>query len=255
MLIKIQNYKVRKKHITKITVIFNVLLFLLLLHPLLEAKENKYELGFSVGTGAWPSDVFNYVEIQAKETFRGLYLGMDLLEQEIRLKPLYRLHFQYNISSSFAVEGEFGHQKGSYTADFSLTPRGIGARQQIEKHRLGWSVTSVMVNVVYLTREPGEMMIPYGFIGLGFCSVKGEYEEKEDYSIQIRSDIDLALKAGGGVCLYLSKNLPLALNLRGFIMVLGAYAFGYSSPYGGSDLIIEGWNLIWGVELSLKFRL
>ena len=240
----------------KIVAIFGGLIFFLMLHPFVEAQEKKYNFGFTIGICRWPSDAFDYMRVGAKPSFRKLYRSMNILEQDIRLKALYRLSFQYNLSSYFGLEAEVSHQRASYQVKFALIPRYEyeGLRIRYTKNRLSWSVSSIILNAIFQARKSEDNTVPYGFIGLGFCSVQGESEENEDYGIEIHSGLDLALKAGGGVSCYLPKILPLGINMKAFIMILGARMFGLFSPYGGGDVIIYGWNLIWGIELGLKYR-
>lgn len=245
----------------KIVTIFGGLIFFLMLHPFVEAKEKKYNFGFTIGICRWPSGAFDYMRVEPKPSFRNFYQSMNILEQDIRLKTLYRLSFQYNFSSYFGLEVEFGHQRASYKVTFYLRPKYPELPGNYTKDRLSWSVSSIILNAVFQARKSEKKIVPYGFLGLGLCSIQGEEEEREEYGIEIHSSLDLALKAGGGVSCYLPKILPLGFNLRAFIMVLGTRVSGFYSPYGGfyssyggSDIVLEGYNIIWGIELGLKYR-
>jgi len=245
----------------KIVAIFSGLIFFLMLHPFVEAKEKKYSFGFTIGTCWWPSYTFKYMRIHTNPSFSMFYREMSILEQEIKLKPLYRLSFQYNFNSYFGLEVEFGHQRASYKVTFYLRSQYPELPGNYTKNRLSWSVSSIILNAVFQARKSEKKIVPYGFLGLGLCSVQGGSEEDKDYGIEIHSSLDLALKAGGGVSCYLPKILPLGINLRAFIMVLGTRVSGFYSPYGGfyssyggSDIVLEGYNIIWGIELGLKYK-
>lgn len=214
----------------------------------------KYNFGFTLGVGTWPSDAFDYMRIQTKPSFQYSYNGISILEQEIKLKVLYRVSFQYNFSSYFGLQGEISHQRASYKVNFTLFPQYPALRAQYAKHRLSWSVSSLILNAVFQARKSKEVMVPYAFIGLGFCDVQGEREENDDYVVEIHSSIDLSLKAGGGFSYYLFQSMPFGIDLRAFIMVLGARMFGFYTPYGGSDIIISGYNIIWGIEAGFRYR-
>lgn len=230
-----------------------ILLFAL---PLLgQIKLKKYSLGFTLGQGVWPSDAFNYLRVARSPAFEHFYGGMSLLEQEIKLKVFYGLSFEYALSSYFALQGEISHQRANYKVNFSLFPLDPALPRAVYvKHLLNWSADSLIVKAVFQVRKSSNTFIPYTFVGLGFCRIEGEREENNYYRIEIHSSIDLALKAGGGFCCYWSQFMPLGLDLRAFVMVLGARMFGFYNPQGGTDIIVSGYNIIWGLEGGLRYR-
>lgn len=244
----------------KIAAFFSVVIFFIMVPPLVEAKKEKYNFGFTVGICWWPSETFKYMRIHTNPSFSN-YRGMSILEQEIRLKALYRLSFQYNFSSYFGLEAEVGHQRANYKGTFYLRPKYLEFRGKYTKNRLSWSASSIIINAVFQARKSEEKIVPYGFLGLGLCSVQGESEEGEEYGMEIHSSLDLALKAGGGINCYFPRLFPLGINLRAFIMVLGTRVAGYYSAYGGfyssyggSNIVLEGYNIIWGIELGFRYR-
>lgn len=234
--------------------------FVFLLSPFMEAKEKGYSLGFAVGVSAWPSDVFHYIRMEPKLSFKYSWRGMNLLQQEIHLEPIYNFHFQHNFTSYFGLQAEIGHQKARYKSNFAMFPWHSEARIEYTKHWLSWSVSSILLHAIFQARKSSESIVPYGFLGLGLCYVRGEEEEAADYYIKIHPSVDLTLKTGGGVSFYFTRNSPLGLNLRAFIMVLGASLFGFYSAYGGSnfvhgtDIVAQGVDIIWGIELGLRYR-
>lgn len=230
------------------------------LHPALCAGNTKHNLGFMVGVSTWPSDVFHYIKIYPRSSFRYKWRGMNMLEQEIHLKPIFSLHFQYNFGSRIGFQVELSHQRASYDVDYAMVPLDPASRIKPAIHHLEWNVTSVVLHAVFHGRRLTEPIVPYGFVGLGLCYVRGDRQQRADYEIEVHPSFDLTLKAGGGASFYPLGGFPLGLDLKVFIMVLGASLFGYYSPsgegdlVGGGNIIAEGVDIIWGIKLGLKYR-
>lgn len=238
----------------KILIILTSLAFFFIVPTLLEAKEKKFSFGFSAGLCNWPSEVFRYMKVYPQDYFWRVYGAINTLEQDIELKALYNLDFQYNFSSRLGIQVEIGHQKADYMVLFVLIPL-AGARLIYPRHHLSWSVSTIFLNLIFRARKSENKIIPYGLLGLGFCSVRGEEDYPQDYRIEIRSTMDLGLKAGAGMTFYLMpKIIPIGFDLRAFVQVLGADIGGYYSPYYGSNIVAGGWNLVWGIGIGLKYR-
>lgn len=239
----------------KILVIFVSIVFFFVIPTLLEAKDRKFSFGFSAGVCRWPSGVFKYMRVHPQDYFWRVYKAINILEQDIELRALYNLDFQYNFSSRIGIQAEIGHQRADYKVLFALIPS-FQSRLTYPHHHLSWSVSTIFINVIFRAKKSEEKIVPYGFVGLGFCSVRGEEDYHQDYRIEIRSLIDLGLKAGAGLTFYfMPKILPLGIDLRTFIQVLGADVYGYYSPQDETTLIAGGWNLIWGIGAGLKYKL
>ncbi len=232
---------------------FGILFFSL---PLLsQIKPKRCSLGFTIGQGVWPSDAFNYIRVERSPAFKYFYSSMSVLEQQIKLKVSYGLNFEYEMNSYFAFRGELSHQGGEYRVNFSLFPLDPALPRAVySKHILNWCADFLIVNAVFKARKSRATFVPYAFVGLGFCRVGGEKEESDYYRIRIHSSLDLALKAGGGFSCYWSQYIPIGLDLRAFILVLGARMFGFYNPQGGTDIIVSGYNIIWGLEGGLRYR-
>jgi len=69
------------------------------------------------------------------------------------------------------------------------------------------------------------------------------------------SKVELGLKAGAGLTYNVSKSIPLGLNLRAFILVLGrSPSYGIPSPnYFGGGIGAGGSNIIWGIDTGLTY--
>ena len=232
---------------------FGILFFTL---PLLsQIKPKRCSFGFTLGQGIWPSDAFNYIRMERLPAFKYFYRRMAVLEQQIKLRVFYGLSFEYMMSSYFALQGEISHQGANYRINFSLFPLDPALPSTVyRKHLLNWNADSLILNAVLKTRKARTTFVPYVFVGLGFCRVGGERKENNYYRIEIRSSLDLALKAGGGFYCYWSQSMPLGLDLRAFVMVLGARMFGFYNPQWGTDIFISGYNIIWGLEGGLRYR-
>jgi len=241
-------------HKKKIVVIFLSLVFFITITRV-EAKEKKFGLGFSAGLCNWPSDAFKYMKLHPQESLSQIFPIMNTLEQEIELKAQYNLNFQYNFNPRLGIQAEIEHQKADYRVLFALLPK-TGSKAIYPQHHLSWSISSIFLNLIFRARKSEEKIIPYVFAGLGLCFIRGEDDFNQDYyRLDIPSTTDLGLKAGAGLTFYLdSINIPLGFDLKSFIQVLGPKFGGYPSSYYGSDSEIGGWNIIWGVEIGLKYR-
>lgn len=238
-------------------VLMSSLVLFFMASPLAEAKEKKFHFGFSFGVTKWPSGVFKYMRVLPDEFFVNLYRGMNILDEEINLKAVYNLSLQYDFSPHFGIQAEIGHQKANYKVIFYLIPKSPEAKGVYQpQHVLSWSVSTIFINAIFRGRKPEKRIIPFAFAGAGLCFVQGEEKEfyEKHYKIEIRSAGDLALKAGGGFTFNLPEILPLGFNIRAFLQVLGAQAYGYYYPSGGNITEVGGYNIIWGIDMGLRYR-
>jgi len=241
----------------RIVAVFSSLVLFFTASPLAEAKEKKFQFGFNAGLTKWPSEVFRYMRVRPDEHFTKLYKGMNILDEEISLKALYNLSLQYDFSSHFGIQAEIGHQKANYKVIFYLISKSLEAKGEYQpQHVLSWSVSTMFFNAIFRARKSEKSIIPYGFVGVGFCFVQGEEKEfyEKHYKIEIRSTADLALKAGAGFTFSLPKIHPLGFNIRAFLQVLGVRAYEYYYPSGGNVTEVGGYNIIWGFDMGLRYR-
>ena len=235
----------------KIAVIFLSLSFFMPVTRI-DAKEQRFSFGFNAGLSNWPSDAFKFMKFRPQESYWLNFQMMNVLEQEIELNTRYNFNFRYSFTPRLGIQAEIEHQKADYWAFLALFPK-TGSNAIYPQHHLCWSISSIFFNLIYMPGQPGEKIIPYGFVGLGLCFVRGEDESNQDYYvIDIPSSVDLGLKAGAGLSFYWLP--PLGFDLRSFIQVLGLRFGAYASSYSGGDIYIGGWNIIWGVELGLTYR-
>jgi len=142
-----------------------------------------------------------------------------------------------------------------YLIVIGLNPQYSNELSKYDTLNLPWKVTTVYINGVFSFRKTEKNFFPLAFVGVGFNilhknRVSGKYVE-----IESKSSMELGLKAGGGLNYYLSGT-PLGFELRAFILYLTAlgvssYSYqSYTSPSPG----FSGENLVWAVDLGLKYR-
>ena len=123
---------------------------------------------------------------------------------------------------------------------------------------LSWSVTTLFINAIYRARKSQEKITPFGFIGLGFFSVRKKEGHGRYFGIESYRTVNMGLKGGAGLSYNLPKILPLGFELRAFILLLGSISGSHYSPYiwggGGAGPVAEANNYIWGIDLGIKYR-
>lgn len=243
----------KKKNI----VIFSSLVLFLSANTLLRAEEKKFSIGVGAGLGRCTSGVNRYVRV---DSFNPILYAADVSvsDRKTELKDHFNLNFQRNFSSRFAVQGEIGHYRANSIVVMRIRSRDINFPDGNEPLDLSWSVTTLFINAIYRARKSQEKITPFGFIGLGFFSVRKKEDHGRYFKIESRRTVDIGLKGGAGLSYYLPKILPLCFELRAFVLILGSISGAYYSPYiwggGGAGPVAEAYNYIWGIDLGIKYR-
>lgn len=241
----------------KILVIFSSLVLFLSANTLLRAEEKKFSIGFGAGLGRCTSGVNRYVRVDGFSPIPYV-ADVSVSDRKTELKDHFNINFQRNFSSRFAVQGEIGHYRASSIVVMRISSRDINFPNDIEPLDLSWSVTSLFLNAIYRARKSQEKITPFGFIGLGFFSVRKKEGHGRYFKIESRRTVDIGIKGGAGLSYYLPKILPLCFELRAFILILGNIYGAYYSPYiwggGGGGPVAEAYNYIWGIDLGIKYR-
>jgi hypothetical protein len=241
----------------KIMIIFISAVLFLSANTLLRAGEKKFSIGLGAGFGRCTSGVNRYVRVDG---FNPIPYAADVSvsDRKTELKDHLNLNFQRNFSSRFAVQAEIGRYRASSIVVMRIKSRDINFPDDIEPLDLSWSVTSLFLNAIYRVRKSKEKITPFGFIGLGFFSVRKKENHARYFKIESRRTVDIGIKGGAGLSYYLPKILPLCFELRAFILILGNIYGGYYSPYiwGGGEPgpVAEAYNYIWGIDLGIKYR-
>jgi hypothetical protein len=241
----------------RIMIIFISAVLFLSANTLLGAEEKKFSIGFGAGIGRCTSGINRYVRVDGLNPIP-YAADVSVSDRKTELKDHFNLNFQRNFSSHFAVQAEIGHYRESSIVVMRISSRDINFPDDIEPLDLSWSVTSLFLNAIYRSRKSQEKITPFGFIGLGFFSVRKKEDHGRYFKIESRRTVDIGLKGGAGLSYYLPKILPLCFELRVFILILGNVYGGYYSPYiwGGGEPgpVAEAYNYIWGIDLGIKYR-
>ncbi|NIO49742.1 MAG: outer membrane beta-barrel protein [Candidatus Aminicenantes bacterium] len=241
----------------KIVAVISSLVLFLSANTLLRAEEKKFSIGLGAGLAGSTSGINRYIRV---DSFNPIPYMADVfvLDRKTELKDHFNLNFQRNFSSRFSVQAEIGHYRASSVVIMRIRSRDINFPDVNEPLDLSWSFTSLFFNAIYRARKSQKKITPFGFIGVGFFSVRKKEDHGRYFMIESRSTLDIGLKGGAGLSYYLPKILPLCFELRAFILILGSIGGGYYSQYiwegGGSGPVVEGYNYIWGIDLGINYR-
>ncbi len=241
----------------KIVAIFSSLILFLSANTLLRAKEKKFSIGLGVGLGRCTSGINKYVKIYALNPIP-YAADASVLDRKIEMKDHYNLNFQYNFSSRFGLQGEVGQYRVNSIVVMRITSRDTNFANDMELLDLSWSVTTLFINAIYRARKSQEKITPFGFVGLGFFSVRKKEGPGRYFRIESYRTVNMGLKGGAGLSYNLPKILPLCFELRAFILLFGSIFGSQYSPYiwggGGTGPVAEANNYIWGIDLGIKYR-
>lgn len=215
---------------------------------------SKFVLGINAGLGRWTRQINRDVLIYPLPSFPPEYA---VVVADTNTDVNYHLGFnlKYNFTPKFGLQMEFSRINAEYLVLIGLNSQYSDGPSYYDPLNLPWKVTTVYINGVFNSQKTNGKVFPFAFFGVGFNivqknSVSGNYVE-----IESKSSVDLGLKGGGGLSYYL-PGAPLGFELRAFILFLTAvgissYSYqSYTSPSPG----FYGDNLVWAVDLGLKYR-
>jgi len=222
--------------------------------PLLVAQEKKASIGLNVGLGRWTTDVHKYIRAETLSSLTFPYRA-SISDRSVELKAHYNLNFQYNFSPRFGIQAEIGRHKANYMILFLISPMSTGFAEKFESLDVSLNVTSLFFNAIFSAPRRDRKMTPFFFMGLGSCFVQGKKDQGNYVKLDTVSKVELGLKAGGGLNFNISKSLPIGLNIRAFLMILGRETtYGVPTPnYFGRGISEGGSNIIWGIDTGLKY--
>ncbi len=217
-------------------------------------KPKKFVFGISAGIGHWTSQAARDVLIIPLPTFPEDY-GVVVAETDTSVNSHFGFNFTYNFTPRFGLQAEFSRINAEYMFLIGLNSRYPSDRPLYDPVNLPWKVTTVYINGVFSFLKDKGKVFPFAFAGAGFNilqknSVSGEY-----VALESESTMDLGLKLGGGFEFYPGGS-PLGFDLRGFILYLtdlGMTRYDYQS-YTSPTPGFAGENLVWAVDLGIKFR-
>lgn len=217
-------------------------------------KPSKFVLGFNAGLGRWTNQINRDVLIYPLPSFPP---GYAVVVADTNTEVNYHLGFnlKYNFTPKFGLQAEFSRINAEYLIVIRLNPQYSNESSKYDTLNLPWKVTTVYINGVFNSQKTNGKVFPFAFFGVGFNILQKNRVAGKYYEIESKSSVDLGLKLGGGLNYYL-PGTPLGFELRAFILYLTAlgvssYSYqSYTSPSPG----FSGENLIWAVDLGLKYR-
>ena len=220
-----------------------------------QKKFSKFILGINAGLGKWTTPINRDILLYALPTFPPGY-SMMVSDTDTDVNAHYGFNLQYNFTPTFGLMTEFSRINAEYLIMLAFIPQwGNDNPVQYDSVQMPWIVTTVYINGVYNFKKEQEKIVPFAFAGVGFNILHTNRVSGKYIAVESKSSVDLGLKAGGGMCFYLPRS-PLGFELRAFILYLAmgnTASYGYQS-YTSPTPIFSGDNLVWGIDLGLKYR-
>ncbi len=220
-----------------------------------EKKFSKFVLGINAGLGKWTTPTNRDVLLYALPSFPPGY-SMMVSDTDTDVNVHYGFNLQYNFTPTFGLMAEFSRINAEYLIVLTLIPQWRNDNPvQYDSVQMPWTVTTVYINGVFSFKKALEKVVPFAFAGVGFNILHTNRVPGKYIAVESKSSVDLGIKAGGGMCFYLPRS-PLGFELRAFILYLAmgnTASYGYQS-YTSPAPIFTGDNLVWGIDLGLKYR-
>ena len=244
--------------IKRATPIIWICFFVLTINPLglsAEKKFGRFVLGINAGLGKWTTPSNRDVLLYPLPTFPPGY-GMMVSDTDTAVNAHYGFNLQYNFTPTFGLLAELSRINAEYLLVLALIPQwGNDNPVQFDSVQMPWTVTTVYINGVFGFKKTREKFVPFAFAGVGFNILHTNRVPGKYIAVESKSSVDLGIKAGGGICFYLLRS-QLGFELRPFFLYL---AMGNTSSYGyqyytSPAPIFSSDNLVWGVDLGIKYR-
>lgn len=217
-------------------------------------KLRKFTLGINAGLGRWTNQINRDVLLYPLPSFP-LGYGMVVADTGSEVNYHLGMNLKYDVTPNFGLQAEFSRINAEYLVVIGLNPILSSGPPRYDTINLPWKVTTVYINGIFNLGKTEGRVFPFAFAGVGFNILQKNRVSGEFVAVESKSSVDLGLKGGGGINYYLPGNF-LGLELRAFILYLTAvgvtsYAYeSYTSPTPG----FAGENLVWAVDLGLKYR-
>jgi hypothetical protein len=217
-------------------------------------KPSKFVLGINAGLGRWTNRVARDVLIYPLPSFPEGY-GLVIADTDTKVNSHFGLNLIYNFTPKFGLQAEFSRINAEYLFVLGLNPKYPSEKPRYDAVNLPWKVTTIYINGVFNFRKDKGKLFPFACVGAGFNILQKNSASGSHVKLESKSTMDLGLKGGGGLAFY-PRGASLGLELRGYILYLAAvgvtsYAFqSYTNPSQG----FTGENIVWAVDLGLKYR-
>lgn len=217
-------------------------------------KPCKFVLGFSAGLGHWTSQISRDILICPLPSFPPDH-AVVLADTDTDVNYHLGFSLKYNFTPKFGLQAEFSRINSEYLIVIGLNPRNPSELSKYDTLDMPWRISTININGVFNFRKTKTKVLPFAFFGAGFNIVHKNRASGKYVEIESESSVDLGLKMGGGLNYYLSGS-DLGFELRAFILYLtavGAPSYSYQS-YTSPSPGFTGENLVWAVDLGLKYR-
>lgn len=217
-------------------------------------KPSRFVLGINAGLGRWTNQVIRDVLLYSLPSFPEDY-GMAVADTDTKINSQFGFNLKYNFSPKFGLQAEFSRINAEYLFLIVLNHKYGFQQSRYDSVNLPWKVTTVYFNGVYNFQRTKGKVFPFAFAGVGFNILQKNSTSGVYVEIESKSSVDFGIKGGGGLGFY-PKGAPLGFELRAFILYLtsvGVTSYSYQS-YTSPTPAFSGENLVWAVDIGLKYR-
>jgi hypothetical protein len=217
-------------------------------------KPGKFTLGINAGLGRWTNRINRDILIYPLPSFPQGY-GFVIADTDSEVNYHLGINLKYDVTPNVGLQAEFSRINAEYLVVIGLNSIYRFDPPRYDMVDLPWKVTTVYINGIYNIGKTRGSVFPFAFAGVGFNILHKNRVSGEFVAVESESNVDLGLKGGGGI----NYNLPggfLSLELRAFLLYLtnlGVTSYTYQS-YTSPAPEIGGENLVWAVDLGLKYR-
>jgi opacity protein-like surface antigen len=217
-------------------------------------KPSKFELGINAGLGKWTNQINRDVLIYSLPSIPPDH-RVVVTDTDTDVNYHVGFNLKYDFTPKFGLQADFTRINAEYLIVIGLYPRYGNEASKYDTLSLPWKITTIYINGVFHFRKTKRKFFPFAFFGVGFNIIHKNKTSGKYIEIEAKSDVDLGLKIGGGLN-YNLPGAPLGFELRAFILYLtavGTPSYSYQS-YTTPSTGFSGENLVWAVDLGLKYR-
>jgi hypothetical protein len=219
-----------------------------------DKKPSKFELGINAGLGKWTSQINRDVLIYPLPSFPPNHRA-DVADTDTDVNYHLGFNLRYDFTPKFGLQADFNRINAEYLIAIGLNPLYGNDLSKYDTLDMPWRITTIYINGVFSFQKTKRKFYPFAFFGVGFNILHKNRASGKYIEIESKSSVDLGLKGGGGLSYYL-PGAPLGFELRAFILyltVVGVPSYSYQS-YTSPSTGFSGENLVWVVDLGLKYR-
>jgi hypothetical protein len=187
-------------------------------------------------------------------TFPEFY-GVVVADTDTKVNSHFGFNLMYSFTPKFGLQAEFSRINAEHLFVLGLNPKYLTDPPLYDPVNLSWEVTTVYINGVFNFQQDKGKVFPFAFAGAGFNILHKNRVHGKYVALESESTMDLGLKLGGGLGFY-PGGASLGFELRGYLLYLtavGVTHFAYQS-YTNPTPGFTGENLVWAVDLGIKYR-